>query len=639
MRFAYPQMLWLLAVVGMLLALFLVWAWRRKQSLISSFVHHRLLPRLTGDVSRTRQKVRLALLGVATFCALLALARPQWGFEWEEARQRGLDVVVALDVSKSMLAEDVRPNRLVRAKLAALDLARLTRSDRVALVPFAGIAYVQCPLTLDFEAFRQNVDVLDVNLMPQGGTAMARAIGTAQSAFKDAGDNDKVLVILSDGEDHDEGALKAARDAARAGLRFFTVGVGTPEGDLLREPDRDGSLAYLKDPQGNVVQSRLNESLLQQIAREGDGFYLPLRDAGAIETLYEQGLAHLSRSDQATRLIRRFNERFHWPLGVAAALLLIELFLSERVRTSRRPRTPAPVAKLVSKAAAAILVCAALPSLDASSVRALKQYEAGNYDEAQAAYEKLLQRKGDDPRLHFNSGAAAYRRGDYTAAAHAFQEASKAPDLDLQQRAYYNLGDAQFRLGEQVPDNSERRDQWQQAIESFEAALQLNPEDADAEHNLEFVKRRIEETSPPPQSQPQSQDGDSREQEENSPPQPSPGSDSEQKENQQPSDSGQTQDESGSSQPPESPDHPREPPESEDRPPSPESPGEDDSSDTTSADAPNPQTGQEPTGTDSGPMSPQEARQLLDGAKQEERPMIFAPKQEGRSSPGTFKDW
>jgi Ca-activated chloride channel homolog len=638
MRFAHPQMLWLLVMVSMLLALFLVWAWRRKQSLISLFVHHRLLPQLAGEVSRARQKVRLTLLGVATLCALLALARPQWGFEWEEARQRGLDVVVALDVSKSMLAEDVRPNRLVRAKLAALDLARLTRGDRVALVPFAGTAYVQCPLTLDFEAFRQNVDSLDVNLMPQGGTALARAIGTAQSAFKDAGDNDKVLVILSDGEDHDEGALRAARDAARAGLRIFTIGVGTPEGDLLREPDRDGSLAYLKDPQGNVVKSRLNESLLQQIASEGAGFYLSLRDTGAIETLYEQGLAHLSRSDQATRLIRRFNERFHWPLGVAVALLLIEFFLSERARALRRPKTSAPVRPWISKAAACFWVCATFPGLNASSVRALKQYEAGKYDEAQAAYEKMLERKGEDPRLHFNVGASAYRRGDYTTAARAFEEAAKAPDLDLQQRAYYNLGDARFRLGEQLPDDPERRDQWQQAIESFEAALRLNPEDADAEHNLQFVKRRIEEPPPPPPAQPQSQDAESDDRQENGSPQSQPGPDSKPNENQQPSDSGQSQEESGASPPPDSPDQSGESPESDDQPPKPESPSENERQDSTPGDSPNPQTGQEPSKRDSGPMTPQEARQLLDGAKQEERPMIFAPQQKRQSS-ATLKDW
>src|SRR6266516_785 len=156
MRFAHPQLLWLLAVTVSLLAWFLWWAWRKRQTLIAQFVQSRLLAQLTVGVSPLRQKIRLALVVFAVACALLALARPQWGFDWEEAKQRGLDIVLAIDTSRSMLAEDVRPNRLSRARLAALDLMRLARSDRLALVPFAGTAFLQCPLTLDDQAFRQS---------------------------------------------------------------------------------------------------------------------------------------------------------------------------------------------------------------------------------------------------------------------------------------------------------------------------------------------------------------------------------------------------------------------------------------------------------------------------------------------------
>lgn len=179
MTFAHPQMLWLLAAVLPLLAWFLVWAWRKKQAMIAQFVQSRLLAQLTVGVSTRRQKLRLVFLGAAVALILFALARPQLGFAWEEVHQRGLDILVAVDTSRSMLATDVAPNRLARAKLAALDLMRAARSDRLGLIAFAGTAFLQCPLTLDDNAFAESVNYLDVDTIPQGGTAIAEAIDTA----------------------------------------------------------------------------------------------------------------------------------------------------------------------------------------------------------------------------------------------------------------------------------------------------------------------------------------------------------------------------------------------------------------------------------------------------------------------------
>src|SRR5437773_5650948 len=346
MKFANPQMMWLLLVTVPLLAWFLWWAWRRKQALIAQFVQARLMAQLTVGVSPWRQKIRLGLLVLAVACALLALARPQWGFDWEEAKQRGLDIVVAIDTSRSMLAEDVRPNRLARAKLAALDLMKLAKSDRLALVPFAGAAFLQCPLTLDDDAFRQSVDALVVGIIPVGGTALTEAIETAQTAFKE-GENYKTLVLFTDGEDHDSDALETAKKAAMAGLKIFTVGVGTPNGELLRVTDESGATGYIKDEQGNVVKSRLDEELLREIATVTGGFYLALRGVNSMETLYEQGLAPLPKSDISSRLVKRYHERFQWPLALACAALLVEMLLPERTRLARSaPDLKAPNAAL-----------------------------------------------------------------------------------------------------------------------------------------------------------------------------------------------------------------------------------------------------------------------------------------------------
>src|SRR6185295_8691540 len=156
-----------------------------------------------------------------------ALARPQWGFTWEEAKQRGLDIIVAIDTSRSMLATDIAPNRITRAKLAALELMQKAKNDRLGLVAFAGSAFLQCPLTLDEEAFRQSVNALDIDVIPQGGTAISEAITVSLEAYKDSEDNHKIMILITDGEDHEEGVLEAAEEAAKAGMHVFTIGVGT----------------------------------------------------------------------------------------------------------------------------------------------------------------------------------------------------------------------------------------------------------------------------------------------------------------------------------------------------------------------------------------------------------------------------
>jgi Ca-activated chloride channel family protein len=193
---------------------------------MSQFIQARLLPNLTVGLSARRQRIRTTAIVGAVVCLILTLARPQWGFSWEEARLRGLDIVVAIDTSKSMLAEDIAPNRLTRAKMATLDLVQQARSDRLGLVAFAGSAFLQCPLTIDDAAFRQSLDSLDVTTIPEGGTAIAESIRSALTAFKE-GENHKVLVIFTDGEDHDSGAVDAAKDAAEQGCKIFTIGIST----------------------------------------------------------------------------------------------------------------------------------------------------------------------------------------------------------------------------------------------------------------------------------------------------------------------------------------------------------------------------------------------------------------------------
>ena len=499
MRFASPHVLWLLLILPPILALFFGWAGRARQRLLAQFIQARLLSALTVGISPTRRKIRLGCLILAVALLIVALARPQYGYDLEKIEQRGLDIVVAVDTSKSMLAEDIAPDRLERAKLAGLDLMQQAKSDRLGLVAFAGDAFLECPLTIDDTAFRQSVEALDVNTIPQGGTDLATAISTALTAFKE-GDHYKVLVLLTDGEDNvnPEAALAAAKDAAKAGLKIFTVGIGTAAGALLYVKDADGNPDYIRDPDGNVVKSHLNEALLQEIARTTGGFYLPLRP-NTMDTLYDRGIAPLPETESQERLVRRYHEQFQWPLLLAMALLLAEMLLPERKRLKTQAAgVQRPTSNVQSSAVAALVVFLLAPvAAEASPASALRAYHSGNYTNALQEFEQLAQVHTNDLRFLFNAGTAAYRTTNYDAAMNDFRATTLSPDLKLQQEAYYNLGNTLYRQGELKfePDTeglNAMEETWQQAVKSYEHAVELKTNDLDAAYNLTFVKRQIE---------------------------------------------------------------------------------------------------------------------------------------------------
>lgn len=526
MHFAHPSLLWCIAALVPMLALFFLWSWRTRRRLIREFVPQRLQASLTVGLSPRRALARAASLTLAISLLLVALARPRYGAGTVEVKQRGLDIVIGIDTSRSMLAEDAGPgiSRLDRARLAALDLARLARRDRLGLVAFAGTAFLQCPLTVDDAAFRQSLEALDTDIIPQGGTALGAAIRTALGAFGDDRDNVRVLVLLTDGEDHEASAEEAAKDAAARGLKVFTVGVGTARGELIRLTGPDGSESYLKDSEGNVVKSSLNEGLLRAIAEAAGGFYLPLQGPRAMEELFTRGLEPLPRSDLGSRSIVQFHERFQWPLALALGLLVWEAILPDRRKrpdrtrvaaiehptlggasgpSASRPARPAggaPVAVVLAVGVAAALASGPLaPTATASSASALRHYKEGDYESALREYERLSVARPGDPRYRFNAGAAAYRAGDFTNATRHFEAATRAHDLALQRDGYYNLGNALFKQGENAADHQQRRAAWEGALRSYQNALNLAPDETRARDNLEYVRRQLENLKNQPQ--------------------------------------------------------------------------------------------------------------------------------------------
>jgi Ca-activated chloride channel family protein len=491
MRFEYPQLLWLLLVIPPLLVAFFWWALAVRQKLLAKFIEYRLLTQLVVGVSVTRQKWRFALVIAAVVFLIIVLARPQHGYDLQEVEQRGLDIVVAVDTSKSMLATDIAPNRLDRAKLAALELMQKAGADRLGLVAFAGEAFLECPLTVDNTAFQQTVQMLNVNSIPQGGTAIASAIDTALAAFKEKG-HYKALVLFTDGEDNDEGALEAAQNAAKEGLKIFTIGIGSAEGTLVQSTDANGNTDYVRDEKGQVVKSKLNEQLLQQIAVATGGFYLPLRGANTIDNLYEAGLAPIPKSEGKGKMIRHYHEQYKWFLAIAILVLIAEMLFPERRREARKSsRSGTSVA---AKVVALLVALCAIPGLaQASPQSALRDYNAHKYTDAMQEYERLALVATNDYRLIYDAGVAAYRATNYDEAAKVFNVLTLVPDLKMQQRAYYNLGNTQYRMSGSAKDIDALQAAWEDVIKTYSRAVDLDKQDKDAAYNLEFVKKEVEQ--------------------------------------------------------------------------------------------------------------------------------------------------
>lgn len=330
MQFAHIQYIlgfWIIAG----LALFFIAAYKNKTRALYRFAQKELLNEIAFGVNQKRQKVKFLLILIGLSFGVIALMRPQWGFQWQEVKRRGIDIIVAFDTSKSMLATDVKPNRLERSKLAVKDLVKKLKGDRIGLVAFAGTAFVQCPLTLDYNGLLLALDDLTIASIPYGGTSLAQGIETAMKGFEGGLKNHAALIIITDGEDHQGNVIAAAEKAKKAGIKIFCIGIGTRDGELIQFVDEQGKQSFIKDREGNVVKSRLNEEILEKIAAITGGSYV--RASGAdfgLDLIYEGRIASMEKKEMKAQMSRRFYERFQFPLALAIIFLLGELFVSDR---------------------------------------------------------------------------------------------------------------------------------------------------------------------------------------------------------------------------------------------------------------------------------------------------------------------
>lgn len=330
MRFENLQYLALFSLIPVLVA-FLLWSNRKRREDLAQLGSSPLLEKLMVNFRPWENKLRAVLLTAGLTCLLIAVIGPQWGFTWEKVSHRGVDIIVAVDTSRSMLAEDLRPNRLERAKLAIQDLVNQLEGDRVGLVTFAGTSFLQVPLTVDYNAFMQAVQSLTTDLMPQGGTAIGEAMDNALKAFEHVDAQNKVLLLITDGENHEGDPIALATKAKEAGIQVLTVGMGTRAGELIPVVE-NGQRQYVKDENGNVVKSSLDEDLLQKIASTADGVYLPGNEVGVLDSLYEQYIGQLKKSEYSQTRKKNFHERYQVFLVMGILLLAAEMLIGTRRR-------------------------------------------------------------------------------------------------------------------------------------------------------------------------------------------------------------------------------------------------------------------------------------------------------------------
>lgn len=332
MNFAFPPALAIAAAVIPVSAILFLWKMRWTERQLSGVVAPRLREQLTSSIDWWKRRVKAVLFVMAFILTLIAIARPQWGFQTVAVDRMGADFFIGLDLSRSMLAEDAGGKSRLEAAKEAIGklLDQLKRGDRVGLVVFAGEPFIALPITQDHEAVRRALATLEPEEIALQGSNLAAAIRLIQQSFGVGNYETKAVVLISDGEQLQGDAVILARDAARSGIHIFTVGVGSAAGARIPEKQQNGSIGFVKNEFGNEVISRLNARVLQQIAANGGGNYVAIGEGGqGLLAVYERGLLPL-REEKREKPTREPGEYFQWPLALAIAVFLGEMLVSER---------------------------------------------------------------------------------------------------------------------------------------------------------------------------------------------------------------------------------------------------------------------------------------------------------------------
>lgn len=329
-RFANIEMLWLLVTVPVFIAAY-IWYTLRKRRQLEEFGDKELVEQLMPNASRVRPNVKFSILMVALVLLIIAAARPQWGQNEHTEKRQGIEAIIALDISNSMLAEDVAPNRLDRAKQMLSKLIDQMVDDKVGLVVFAGDAFVQLPITCDYVSAKMFLNSIKPELIKTQGTAIGQALSTSIRCFGEQSDASRAIILITDGENHEDDAVAVATRAKELGIKVLVVGIGKPEGSPIPMP---GTNSFRKDREGNVVVSRLNEEMCREIAKAGDGIYVRCDNTNTATKAIQKELDTLATQDIETQVFTDYNEQFQSFALIALLLLVIDFFVFNRKNKS-----------------------------------------------------------------------------------------------------------------------------------------------------------------------------------------------------------------------------------------------------------------------------------------------------------------
>ena len=479
LTFGSPEWFWASLLLAPLLWLFLQTG-RRRANLLARIIAPRLQEQLAGRVSTLKRNMRATFLLLSLVLIVGALAKPRLGYVEQEMKSRGRDVIIAVDTSRSMLSTDTAPTRLGRAKLISQDLLNLLKGDRVGLIAFAGSSFLQAPLTLDKGAVLASIEDLDTNTIPKGGTEIASAIRMAIAAFGKGEGTSRALVLMTDGEELEASGIEAAKEAAALGIRIFTIGFGSSTGSLIPIKTETARNDFVRDENGNPVNSKLDAARLTEIAEATGGFYQPYgQDAAKI--IYDKGIVPIQTSEEGILTARKPIERYTWPATASLILLALWSLLGEGRRKNAAANSLLPLLAML------VLMPGALRASGVSD------YQKGNYQGALKDFEQRIQAGSTTPEVRFDAGAAAYKAGDYKKAAGYFSEAMTANIPKIRNAATYNLANSLVRSGESAQENEAKLSDWNNALQHYETVLKATPANTQAKENRDIVKKLIED--------------------------------------------------------------------------------------------------------------------------------------------------
>lgn len=485
---SFGQPLFLLGLILVpILGLFLVWANRRREKLLAQLGDLGLVEKLAESLNDRgrRWQQRLWLIGLALI--VFALARPQWGTDTQVVQQEGIQIMVALDISASMLAQDLQPDRLTRAKQTIIELMAQLRGDQVGLVLFSGASFIQFPLTNDYDTARSFLVSASPGMISRPGTAIADAIRTARTGFDTTRSSQKVVIVMTDGESHEGNALAEAADAIANNVTIYTIGFGSPDGEPIPEFDQVGNIiGFKRDAAGEVILSRLDEAGLTQIAETGGGAYFRASASGAEITALAEIIDRLESAELESRFEVQAVERFQLFL-----LLGILCFVAAELIPERRRRPRRTYEELVTTFVLCwLLVSCAAPNNEGAQLIAQgnEDFEAEAYEEAIDDYTAARGAGVESAEPIYNSANALFRQSQYEETEQTMQNAIALADGELRSDSWFNLGNAYFV-----------QQQWEQAIEAYKEALRIDPMDAEAKYNLELALLQINQPTPTPE--------------------------------------------------------------------------------------------------------------------------------------------